>query len=112
MRTSYTILVTLGLGGGLGLGCTDHGAAKLTKIKDQVCACTTASCAEQAMQYADKIGAAANHRNQATARQMMDCLARLEAADRPSTDPDAEAGAGSADGAGSASAGSAATGSN
>lgn len=88
VRTCHAILVTLGVLLG---GCTDHGVAKLTKIKDQVCACKTVSCAEQAMQYADKIGTESNHRTQAIARAMVDCMAKLQAADRPNTDPDAEA---------------------
>jgi hypothetical protein len=92
VRTSYAILVTFGVLLG---GCNDHGAAKLTKIKNKVCACASASCAEQALADVDKAGAVANHRTQAIARAMMDCLAKLEAAERPTTDPDAE---GAADG--------------
>ena len=87
VRTSYAILVTFGVLLG---GCTDHGAAKLTKIKDKVCACTSASCAEQALADVEKTGAETNHRTQAIARAMMDCLAKLEAKERPTTDPDAE----------------------
>jgi hypothetical protein len=88
VRTSLAILLTLG-------ACTDHGAARLTKIKDQVCACTTASCAEQAMAQVTQEKIDANHRTQAIARGMLDCLAKLQAAERPVTDPDAEDKAGS-----------------
>jgi hypothetical protein len=88
VRTPLAILLTLG-------ACTDHGAARLTKIKDQVCACTTASCAEQAMAQVTQEKIDANHRTQAIARGMLDCLAKLQAAERPVTDPDAEDKAGS-----------------
>jgi hypothetical protein len=89
VRTSYAILVTVFVSLA---GCTDHGAAKLTKIKDKVCACTTASCAEQAMAEVETSGAETNHRTQTIARAMMDCLAKLEAKERPTTDPDADTG--------------------
>lgn len=49
------------------------------------------------MQDVDKAGATSNHRTQTIARAMVDCLARLEAKERPTTDPDAEGSA--ADGA-------------
>ncbi len=84
VRSWLAILVTLGV------GCTDHGAGDLTAIKDQVCACTTVSCAEQAMAQVPKRTIASNHRTQTIARQMMDCAAKLQAGDRPSTDPDDE----------------------
>jgi hypothetical protein len=84
VRSWLAILVTLGC------GCTDHGAGDLTAIKDQVCACTTAACAEQAMAQVPKKTIASNHRTQTIARAMLDCAAKLEAADRPSTDPDDE----------------------
>lgn len=95
VRSSYAILVTLGVLLG---GCTDHGAAKLTKIKDKVCACATASCAEDALKDVEKAGAQSNHRTQGIARAMMDCIAKLEAKDRPSTDPDAEGDGSASDG--------------
>lgn len=74
-------------------GCNDHGASKLAKIKDEVCACTTSKCAEQAMAKVPSETIDSNHRTQTIARGMLDCVARLEAADRPSTDPDAEGSA-------------------
>jgi hypothetical protein len=42
------------------------------------------------MQDVAKAGAASNHRTQTIARAMVDCLAKLEAKERPTTDPDAE----------------------
>lgn len=77
-------------------GCRDAELGRLTALRDTVCACKTASCGEQAVA---KIGAAqpgggdatASHLRQDRAREMMDCLAKLYLAERPSTDPDAEA---------------------
>jgi hypothetical protein len=70
------------------VACTDHGAASLTKIKDKVCACTTASCAEQELARVPKDAIESNHRTQTIARDMLACLAKLQAAERPRTDPD------------------------
>jgi len=75
---------------GLLAACNDHGAGKLSRIKDEVCACKTAACAEQAMAKVPSETIESNHRTQGLARGMLDCVARLEAAERPSTDPDAE----------------------
>ena len=96
MRSWLATLVTCG---GL-IGCNDHGAAALTSIKTKVCACKTASCAEQEMQQVPQRAIASNHRTQGIARDMLDCFAKLQAGERPSTDPDEE---------GSATAGPAAT---
>jgi hypothetical protein len=91
------ILVTLA-------ACNDHGAASLAKIKAQVCSCKTATCAEQAMKLVPQDTIESTHRTQGIARDMLDCLAKLQADERPITDPDAE-------GEGSAAEGSAAGGS-
>jgi len=99
------ILVTLA-------ACNDHGVESLTKIKAAVCACKTASCAEQAMKLVPQEAIESTHRTQGIARDMLECLAKLQASELPITDPDAEGSAaeGSA-AAGSAAAGSAAAGS-
>ena len=92
MRSLLAILVTcVGL-----VGCNDHGAAALTAIKDKVCACKTASCAEQEMQRVPQSTIASNHRTQLLAREMLDCFAKLQAGERPSTDPDEDGAAGAA----------------
>jgi len=79
------------LGTMLGLvACTDHGAGTLAEIKAEVCACTTASCAERAMANVSQRTIASNHRTQAIARDMLDCFAKLQDSERPSTDPDEE----------------------
>jgi hypothetical protein len=70
--------------------CTDHRIERLTRIKSEVCACKTVSCAEQAMKGVPQDTGKSTHRTQVIARDMMDCLAKLAAAERPTTDPDAE----------------------
>ena len=71
--------------------CGDREAARLEKIKDAVCSCKTSTCAELAMKDVPKDDIKATHRSQVVAREMMDCLAKLYEAERPSTDPDAQA---------------------
>jgi hypothetical protein len=84
VRTWFAILVvTL-------TACTDHDTQRLTSIKAEVCACQTASCAEQAMKGVPQHPQKSTHRKQVIARDMLDCLAKLQAAERPTTDPDAE----------------------
>lgn len=83
MRSCLAILVTLA-------ACKDPNIESLTAIKDEMCLCKTASCAEQAMKRVTKDKIKSTPRTQAIAREMLDCLARLQAAERPITDPDAE----------------------
>ena len=98
MRSLLAILVTLAA---CLAACNDHGAASLTKIKAAVCACKTASCAEQAMKLVPQEAIESTHRTQGIARDMLECLAKLQANELPITDPDAEGSAadGSAAGA-------------
>jgi hypothetical protein len=77
------ILVTL-------VACGDHDTERLTAIKSRVCACKTASCAEQEMKLVPEQPIKSTHRTQGIAREMIDCIARLQDAERPSTDPDEE----------------------
>jgi hypothetical protein len=70
-------------------GCRDREAARLTQIKDAVCACKTSSCAELAMKDVPQDEAKPSHRSQVIARDMMECLSKLYEAERPTTDPDA-----------------------
>jgi hypothetical protein len=89
VRSLLAILATcIGL-----VGCDDHGAKALTAIKTKVCACKTASCAEQEMKQVPQREIASNHRTQGIARDMLDCFAKLQAGERPSTDPDEEGAA-------------------
>lgn len=69
--------------------CGDRSVEQMTAIKDKVCACKTSSCAEQELKLVPE-HIASTHRTQVIARDVLDCLARLQAAERPTTDPDAE----------------------
>lgn len=91
VRIRLAILVTIvaSLGGGL-VGCKDHDVERLTAIKRDVCACKDVHCADQAMSEVPKTSIRSTARTRAIAHDIMDCRARFEAADRPSTDPDAE----------------------
>ena len=88
VRSWLAILVTLA-------ACHDQELVRLTAIKEEVCACKTANCAELAMKRLPEGTSESTHRTQAhrtqkLARDMIDCLAKLQAAERPTTDPDAE----------------------
>ena len=77
------ILVTL-------IACGEHDTERMTAIRSRVCACKTASCAEQEMKRVPEQLIKSTHRTQGLARDMIDCTARLQEAERPSTDPDEE----------------------
>jgi hypothetical protein len=77
------ILVTL-------IACGEHDTERMTAIKSKVCSCKTASCAEQEMKVVPEQQIKSTSRIQGLAREMMDCVARLQQAERPSTDPDEE----------------------
>ena len=83
MKWSYVISVALIW------GCDDHGASKLAKVRDDVCACKTPQCAESALEAVPKQDIVSDHRSQRIAREMLDCLAELYAGERPDDDPDA-----------------------
>jgi hypothetical protein len=83
VRSWLAILVTLA-------ACADPAIERLATIQKEVCACKTASCAEQAMTHVPQGTIKSTPRTQAIAREMRDCLAKLQAAERPVTDPDAE----------------------
>jgi hypothetical protein len=86
VRIWLAILVTLA-------ACKDHRIELLSSVKKDVCACKEASCAEQAMARLEKLAIESTPRSQAIAREIMECRARLESGERPSTDPDAEGSA-------------------
>jgi hypothetical protein len=69
--------------------CGDREAKKLAKIKDEVCACKTAQCADDAMAKLPKKDIRSTPRAQKIAREMLDCVSELYKADRPNPDPDA-----------------------
>ena len=70
-------------------GCDDREAAQLKQVKDVVCTCKDAKCAEAAMKDLPQGDHNSSHRSKLIARDMLDCLAKLYEAERPSTDPDA-----------------------
>ena len=70
-------------------GCGDREAEQMAKVKDQVCACKTASCADAAMKNVPQGKVKAGHKAQGIAREIMECVAKLNEAERPTTDPDA-----------------------
>jgi hypothetical protein len=81
-------VLVLGLGGA---ACRDPRLEELASIRAQVCACKTIACGEEAMKRVPERDVRSDHHAQQIAKAMMDCLAKLYVADRPSTDPDAEA---------------------
>jgi hypothetical protein len=80
----YVICVALTAG-----ACRDNELAKLTKTRDEVCACKTVKCAEAALDHVPKSNVEPSPRAQRIAREMLDCLAALYDAGRPTQDPDA-----------------------
>ena len=66
--------------------CGDHEAAQLERIKREVCACKTSACAQTAMKKLPQNDVVAGHRAQGIARELLDCISRLYAAERPVTD--------------------------
>jgi hypothetical protein len=71
--------------------CRDPRLEELRSIRDEVCACKTVACGEEAMKRVPQDEVRSDHHAQKVAKAMMDCLAKLYVSDRPSTDPDAEA---------------------
>jgi hypothetical protein len=96
VRSVLAILVTL-------VACNDSDVERLTAIKDEVCACKTASCAEKAMARVPT-DIKSTPRARTAAREMIECLSRAQSAERPSTDPDAEGSTTDPAGQGSAAA--------
>jgi hypothetical protein len=57
--------------------CGDRDAAQLETIKREVCACDSVACAEAAMKKLPQGDGQPTHRDQAIARDMLGCLAKL-----------------------------------
>ena len=83
------LVISIALSG----GCRDPGLAQLEDIRDDVCACKTSACAEEAMTRVPQDHVESTPRSQKIARAMLDCLAKLYAGERPETGPDTETGA-------------------
>ena len=69
--------------------CSDREAHKLAKVRDEVCQCKTAQCADEAMAQLPKKDIRSTPRAQKIARELLDCLSELYKANRPNPDPDA-----------------------
>jgi hypothetical protein len=74
------------------IACADRDIDVLASVRNKVCACKTASCAEQEMTLVPQNVVKSTHA-QELARAIQDCFARRLAAERPTTDPDAEGAA-------------------
>jgi hypothetical protein len=74
------------------VACDDHGAKRLQAVRDTVCACTTARYADEALASVAQWKIESNPRTQQIARDMMDCLKKIYANDRPQPGDDREAG--------------------
>lgn len=74
----------------LATACRDPQLAQLEEVRDEVCACKTAACADAALKRVPQKDVESNHRSQKLAKAMLECRAALNAQERPSTDPDAE----------------------
>jgi hypothetical protein len=85
MCRSVVIAVALVLG-----GCGDKQLETVSAIKDEVCACKTPECGETAMSKVPQDELKSSRKMQRVANEMLDCMARLYEAKRPTTDPDAE----------------------
>ncbi len=100
------VVACVGLAACAGLAaCGDKQLAALEAVRAEVCACKQPACAEAAMAKLPKTDIRSDHRTQALATAMLDCLAKIDqaaTAAAASEDPDAP---------GSAAPGSAAPGS-
>jgi hypothetical protein len=72
--------------------CKDHELAKLKDVRDEVCACKAVPCAEAALTRVPPKDVKSTTRSQTVAREMMNCLAELYAAEQPTPDPDEPTG--------------------
>ena len=82
MRLSLVISVALLA------SCGDHEIAELQLSKQLICACQTAACTDVMLKTLPQIETKASHRTQVIAREILDCVAKVYRAERPSTDPD------------------------
>jgi hypothetical protein len=102
------ILVTL-VGNLVALGaCKDQKIEQLDAVRRAVCACKDAACADRALTQVPSATIEATQRARVIAKDIMDCRAKLEAAERPTSDPDAEGDSAAGSAAGRAAEGSAA----
>jgi DNA-binding transcriptional regulator YdaS (Cro superfamily) len=109
MSRALVIAAALAALAALAGACRDPQLSELQKIRDEVCACKTPACAKAALERVLASDVRSDHVTQKVARSMMDCFAKVQESDRPSTDLDAEAPAESAGSGSDAAAGSGAS---
>lgn len=71
------------------LGCGDKQLESLEVVRDELCACKTPACGDAAMKKVPQ-KLKSDPKIQRVAAAMMECRAKLERADRPTTDVDAD----------------------
>ena len=74
--------------------CRNPHVDRMTAIRDKVCACKTVACAEHELKAVPDKPIKSTRLTQTLAREALDCLAKLQNADRPDTDPDTADGDG------------------
>ena len=67
-------------------GCHDPEVDALDGIKDRVCACHTAECADLAVKDVARHDVASNRKTQRIAREMLACVARAHDEELPADD--------------------------
>lgn len=82
------LVITVALQGVL--ACGDAHVERMQALRDEVCDCKTAACAEAAMQKVEQAKLDPKPKVQRLAREMMECAAELMEQGRPDVDPDAE----------------------
>jgi hypothetical protein len=85
---TLTIVSALGLVITGAVGCVDRNTEALEEIRSKMCACESASCAEQELSRVPQATIKSTPHTQEIARGMLGCLAKLQEAERPTTDPD------------------------
>jgi hypothetical protein len=81
MLRAFVIVVAL-------CACRDRELEQVKAVRDEVCACKTSGCGEEAMKKLPASAAKPSHRQTALANEMLTCMAKLYLKDRPITDPD------------------------
>lgn len=101
MRWLFVISVALAI------GCRDPAVTQLEAIRDEICACTTAACGQEAMKRLPALKAERSPRTQKVARAMLDCLQKLYLKHDPTTHDHEHEGEGEGEGEAAPSPGSA-----
>lgn len=72
-------------------GCKDHQLDAVKAVRDEVCACRTVKCGEDAIKKLPPVQGSPGHRAQALAAEMTTCLSKLYLQERPDESPDPKA---------------------